>query len=431
MIEELRRELAEGGVEPIDVAMRYVERANGNASRNTYLHLDPADVIAQARALPLRFPDARSRPPLYGVPVSIKDCFDVAGTVTTFGSRFYARESAPAARDSAVAQRLREAGCVITGKTNLNALAYGITGENSEYGDCVQPRDASSLTGGSSGGAAASVQEGSAAAAVGTDTGGSIRVPAALCGLVGYRCSHSIAATWWREVWEGARHLAPSFDTPGLLLRDGRDLPLLGNVIFGVPFSMTPKNYRVGCVPESFLAGCEVEVVTCYRAWRDRWLRCGAKLEDFDMSGWEESVEIFSGIQAHEASKLHRGLYDQFEPSVARRRTWGASLTHDDVAGLHLRLARFKSGMRALLSRFDLLMMPCAPVSRLAAGEDHTAVRQQILRLTTPFSLAGLPAVTLPGESIGERSGTGVQIAAASGKDDLLLACVAWLTDGL
>ena len=112
---------------------------------------------------------------------------------------------------------------MITGKTHLHPLAYGITGENPEFGDCLQPGDDGALTGGSSSGACASVMEGSAVAAIGTDTGGSIRVPAALCGLAGYRASLG------RGDWRGAAHLAPSFDTMGWLFRDLEEAPLLGS----------------------------------------------------------------------------------------------------------------------------------------------------------------------------------------------------------
>ncbi|RXH58062.1 amidase [Granulicella sibirica] len=419
MIDELRLEL-DAGADPVEVAMRFADRANGIASRNTYLHFDRDEAIRQAEALAGRFPDVDARPPLYGVPVSIKDCFDVAGTRTTFGSRFYERTGEVASADSAMAQRLRDAGCVITGKTHLQALAYGITGENPEYGDCVQPRDASLLTGGSSSGAAASVQEGSAVAAIGTDTGGSIRVPAALCGLVGYRCSHSIASTWWPEVWQGARHLARSFDTPGVLFRDLKDLSVLAEGIFGVPAVATPAVIRVGCVAESFLSRCDAEVIATYRQSKERWQRVGAEVEEFDASEWEGSVAIFSGIQAHEAAAIHRGHYDEFDAEIAARLKWGASLTDEQVTDLLARLAVFRERMTALMARFDLLMLPCAPMSRLVAGEDHTAIRPEILRYTTPFSLAGLPVVALPGENFG----TGMQIATAPGEDAKLIALI-------
>ena len=156
--------------------------------------------------------------------MAVKDCFDVFGYPTTCGSRFYAAQNGIAAEDSFVATRLRRAGAVIMGKTHLHQLAYGITGENSEYGDSLQPSDPALLTGGSSSGSAASVQEGSAIAAIGTDTGGSIRVPAALCGLAGYRSTLGLGGA---AAWAGGTHLAASFDTIGWLFRDLRDGPLL------------------------------------------------------------------------------------------------------------------------------------------------------------------------------------------------------------
>ena len=158
---------------------------------------------------------------LWGLPISVKDCFDLAGSPTTCGVHFYRDLNGTATRDSWLVEQLRAAGAVIIGKTHLHPLAYGITGENPEFGDCVQPRDSGALTGGSSSGAVASVQEGSAVAAIGTDTGGSVRAPAALGGLAGYR------ATIGRGDWRGGAHLAVTFDTMGWLFRDLEDAPLL------------------------------------------------------------------------------------------------------------------------------------------------------------------------------------------------------------
>ena len=166
-------------------------------------------------------PSATAAPALWGLPISVKDCFDLAGSPTSCGIHFYRDLNGNAARDSWLVEQLRAAGAVIVGKTHLHPLAYGITGENPEYGDCAQPRDPGALTGGSSSGAAASVQEGSAVAAIGTDTGGSVRAPAALCGLAGYR------ATLGRGDWRGGAHLAESFDTMGWLFRDLEDAPFL------------------------------------------------------------------------------------------------------------------------------------------------------------------------------------------------------------
>src|SRR5580698_124768 len=191
-LQQLSEQLASGELTPRAAAEEALPRANSNAGHNVYIALDAQKVRQEADALPRRLPP-RSRPLLYGVPISIKDCFDVVRFPTTLGSRYYAERNGVARDDSAAVARLRSQGAIIIGKTHMHPLAYGITGENPDYGDCVQPRDARRLTGGSSSGAAASVQEQSALAAIGTDTGGSVRVPAALCGLAGYRASVELA----------------------------------------------------------------------------------------------------------------------------------------------------------------------------------------------------------------------------------------------
>jgi Asp-tRNA(Asn)/Glu-tRNA(Gln) amidotransferase A subunit family amidase len=422
--------LTGGETTPEDVAVASARCANGNSSCNTYIHFAERELREQAASLSRRFVSAAARPPLFGVPISLKDCFDLAGAVTTCGTKYYAEHHAPAARDSAMAARMRASGALITGKTHLHPLAYGITGQNPDFGDCLQPRDASLLTGGSSSGAAASVQEGSALVAIGTDTGGSVRVPAALCGLTGYRASHSLAyaAGPWPSapegLWAGAAHLAPSFDTVGLLMRDPRDLAPIAQALFGVPFGTTPKGTRIGFVGAAFLSDCEVEVRAAFDGWRRRMEAGGATLAEIDTAPWAGSQEIFAGIQAHEAAPLHRGHFDEFEPAIAQRLHWGASLTAAELAPLEQKRTDMSASIATLFQAFDFLVLPCAPVSRLLAADDQSSARARILRYTTPFSLAGLPAVALPGEMIGAPLGTGVQIAAAPGNDAALLAYV-------
>ncbi len=204
-LQETLSRLAAGEVTPREVVEQALARANSNAGRNVFIGLDVEKAIREAEELPARFRGA-AKPALYGLPVSLKDLFDLQGFPTSCGSRFYAEQCGVATDDSAVAARLRAQGAVIVGKTHLHQLAYGITGENADYGDCAQPGAPQWLTGGSSSGAAASVMEGSALAAIGTDTGGSIRAPAALCGLAGYRASIGLAQE--RGLWRGGVPLA-------------------------------------------------------------------------------------------------------------------------------------------------------------------------------------------------------------------------------
>jgi Asp-tRNA(Asn)/Glu-tRNA(Gln) amidotransferase A subunit family amidase len=422
----LRDALASSSTDPLTVAKQSAAKANSSASHNTYITLRTAEALQRAEHLPSLHPDAAARPPLYGVPISIKDCFEVEGTINTCGSRFYAEFNPMAAKNSWVAQRLLDAGAIIPGKTHLHQLAYGITGENADYGYSLQPRDATLLTGGSSSGGAASVQEGSALAAIGTDTGGSVRVPTALCGLAGYRSSLGVSRG--EERWAGAAHLAPSFDTLGLLFRDLRDGPALASAIFDIAPVPAATHPRIGCVGENFLHDAEPEVLDAFASWKQHLLLHGATLTPIDTAFWADSLEIFSHIQASEAAAIHRGHYQHFEPAIAERLTWGASITTDQLDALQKRLIVFRSQMSQILQQVDLLLVPCAPVSKLYAGHDQSQIRPKILRYTTPISLTGLPAVTLPGEHIGAAFGTGMQLIAAPMQDASLLSFAATLT---
>jgi aspartyl-tRNA(Asn)/glutamyl-tRNA(Gln) amidotransferase subunit A len=390
--------------------------ANGNASRNTYVWRDAAWTLAEAE----RVVTLPANMPLRGMPISVKDCFDLAGSPTSCGTNFYRDLHGIATEDSWLVETLRAAGAVITGKTHLHPLAYGITGENPEFGDCLQPGNPTALTGGSSSGAAASILEGSALAAIGTDTGGSVRVPAALCGIAGYRASLGIGD------WRGGAHLAQSFDTFGWLFRHLEDGPLLGSIFGLTDASATifPKTFAV--VDDSFLHDCEPEVIVSLR-------RCEAELEALGLTKttvsadwWSESMEIFGPIQASEAARIHTGHYTAFEPSICQRLEWGASLTDAEINQLRQRHGEFTERMDLLLTNCQLLLLPCAPVTSLPAGADHSQTRARLLRYTSPISLAGVPAVTIPFAVNGKPSG-GMQLIAAHEDDARLLAIAAQL----
>ncbi len=433
----LRQALANGTVTPAELAEAALSRANRNAGRNTFLWQDPQWTraeAARAQVMPRGeggpFGDGRAA--LWGVPVAVKDCFDLAGSPTTCGTHFYRDLNGTAARDSWLVEQLRAAGAVIVGKTHLHALAYGITGENPEYGDCVQPgvpsdrsmspgrkpRDAGALTGGSSSGSSASAQEGSAIAAIGTDTGGSIRVPAALCGLAGYR------ATLGRGDWRGGAHLAASFDTMGWLFRDLRDAPLLAAPFTPAQSLAPPRFTRFAFVAESFLHDCEPEVVESFRSTIGAMRALGLEAQPIDPGWWAEALTIFAPLQASEAATLHAAHMSdanflQQEPSIRDRLKWGASLTLGEIADLRRRHVDFIERMDDLFAAHQLILLPCAPVARLAAGADHSQTRSRLLRYTAPFSLAGVPTVAIP------CAHGGMQLAAARQQDEPLLALAA------
>jgi Asp-tRNA(Asn)/Glu-tRNA(Gln) amidotransferase A subunit family amidase len=391
-IASLRKQYLQGETSPLEQIELALARANSNAGENVYLELDAAWSRAEARRLRR---EEIGEKPLWGVPVSLKDCFDLEGFRTSCGSAFYRAKYGVAARDSAVAQRLRRAGAVIIGKTHLHQLAYGITGENRDFGDCIQPRDPARLTGGSSSGAAASVQEGSAMAAIGTDTGGSVRVPAALCGLAGFRSS----VTRQDGLWRGGAHLAESFDTVGWLYRDLTDGPMLASALFDLPCVEEAKvaGLRIGVPDATFLHDCEADVRETLRLRCAAFASAGAMVSEFDAHWWGPVFGFFAPIQASEA------------------------IDPESMADLRRLLAEFRVRMSSLFERFDYLLLPCSPMSALAAGADHAETRARILRYTTPISAAGLPVVTLPG------SAGGLQLVGRLSGDAELLALSAAL----
>ncbi len=421
-ITDLRNSLAasETAVTILQLAKTALSRANQNASHNTYLWRDESWTLAEAEHTAATPPPDSDSQPLRGIPVSVKDCFDLAGTPTTCGTIFYRDLNGIATQDSWLVERLRDAGAIITGKTHLHPLAYGITGENPEFGDCLQPGDPGALTGGSSSGAAASVMEGSALAAIGTDTGGSVRVPAALCGLAGYR------ATLGRGDWRGGAHLAESFDTMGWVFRNLEDGPILGSIFGNTNPGSTKLPTKVAVVHDGFLHDCEPEIVANLR-------KCVAELESLGLTAiivpvgwWHDTLEIFPPIQASEAARSHRGHFEHFESSIRQRLEWGASLSESAVAALRARHEAFRHRMDDLLAQYDLLLLPAAPVVHLEAGADHSQTRTRLLRYTAPVSLAGFPAVTIPYLDNGRPAG-GMQLAAAREDDACLLAIAAQL----
>jgi Asp-tRNA(Asn)/Glu-tRNA(Gln) amidotransferase A subunit family amidase len=418
----LRAKLLTATVTPQESASEALHHANTNASQNVYLALDREWALREASRAERVF-RSTEKPPLFGLPVSLKDCFDLQGFKTTAGTRFYADKSQSAAADSAVAARLREQGSVITGKTHLHPLAYGITGENRDFGDCVQPRDASLLTGGSTSGGAASVQEGSAVAAIGTDTGGSIRVPAALCGLASYRASIGLA--WERKLWGGGVHLSQSFDTLGWLFRDLRDGPLLAEGLFGLHAIEPPSpRIRVGALAGNFLLDCDARVAQAFAECKNQLAAAGTEIGGFETSYWDEGLSIYAPIQANEAAAIHAARagndFSRFPPPINERLAWGASISSEEIQRQRKRHAEFRERVDELFGQFDFLLLPCSPLSRLEAGADHSETRMKILRYTVPMSLAGTPVVTLP-----FAGGAGMQLVAPRGADAKLLAYAA------
>jgi Asp-tRNA(Asn)/Glu-tRNA(Gln) amidotransferase A subunit family amidase len=405
-ITDVRQKLLEGEVTARELATIALEQANSSPAKNTYLSLDEADIERQLSA---SSPVTDKAQLLGGIPISVKDCFDVRGYRTSVGSKYYFDASDIKTQDSELVQRLRDVGATITGKSHLQQLAYGLTGESSDFGNCVQLDRPNLLTGGSSSGAAASVLEGSAMAAIGTDTGGSIRFPSSLCSLFGYRASLGVGS------WVGGFHLAESFDTIGFLFRHLKDAQLLGEAILDIPNEPhAGEPVRIGLPDPTFYSDAEPKIIAGLHKWQEHFSEC--EFGTFAGSVFAESLDIFRPIQAHEAAGYHAGHFDEFEKPIADRLRWGSSLPDDEIKELRRRRLAFNQRIGALFDQFDFLLLPAAPVSSLENGADHAPMREKVLRYTTPGSVAGLPCLALPNET------GGCQLLAPSRADAKLLA---------
>lgn len=355
---------------------------------------------------------------LRGLPVSVKDLMDVAGECTGCGSRRGMQSAIPEMRDAAFVELWRRAGALLVGKTHLNEHAYGITGENPWLGDCTIPGDPGALTGGSSSGAAASVLEGSAWIGLGTDTGGSLRVPASLCGLV------SLRAPGWFGDHQGTRPLAPGFDTLGWIQRWLGDVEFVARAVMGGAVD-GPRDdampTRLGWMTGSLLDGCEPAVLGAFGSQRGRMTEAGLEVDAVSSEGLENSVDVFAMLQAREAFGVHQGELardpESYSAPVRARLEWGGALGAEELGQAAADRARIVLCFDRLLEGGRVLMLPAAPMTRLVAGVDHSRTRREILKLTTPASLGLYPVLTIPDELLGGQVRVGYQFIAARGAE--------------
>ncbi|MGE0451118.1 MAG: amidase [Vicinamibacterales bacterium] len=344
------------------------------------------------------------RGPLHGVPVSLKDLIDVAGVRTSAASRI--TEGHVAERDAVLVERLRTAGAVIVGKTNLHEFAFGTTNEDSAAGAARNPWDLGRSPGGSSGGSAISVATGMAFGSIGTDTGGSVRIPAAACGVVGMKPAYGELPS------DGIVPLAPTLDHPGVLARSVLDAFLLFGVLRGVGrtrrlVKASLVNVRFGVLHRYF---CDVldkgvsdrfdEVLSVLNAAR-------SQLVERTVPNTDAVMATFVNLQAPEAYvyhaatlKAHAGGYT---PAVRARIERGASIPATAYVEARQARAAFTKAVDALFEDVDVLLLPTLPIPAPPLGAEDVivngkpeAVRGLMLKMTQLFNITGHPAISIP-----------------------------------
>jgi amidase len=323
------------------------------------------------------------------VRLAVKDIIDLAGVPTTAGSRALAETAAPAAADAPCLAGARSAGVAIVGKVNLHELAFGASGVNHAFGTPVNPLDPDRVPGGSSSGSAVAVADGDADIAFGSDTGGSIRIPAAFCGVTGLKTTHGRVSL--DSVWP----LAPSLDTVGPMALDVAGVAA-GMALLEPGFTLdAPPARRVGRLR---LAGLDIHP-DIDAAIEVALARSEFEVADVDLPGWQDARDAVGFIIDAEAAESNRGLLDDparcalLGADVRARLLRGAAITAAQLAGARAFQSVWRAAMTTALRAVDVLALPTAmfyppPLSR-AFGQTYTA-------LTNPVNLSGLPALAVP-----------------------------------
>ncbi len=408
---EARTEIEAGNLSAVELTKAVIARAQRlNQSVNAYLELDAEGALEQAQAADRR-PD---RPPLLGIPVAVKAVIDVAGLATTAGAARWRRFPK---EDAAVVKLLRSAGAVILGAAHTNEFAYGIDGRNPHWGDCRNPRDPSRLSGGSSSGPAAATAAGMALAGLGTDTSGSIRVPASFCGLVGLRPTPGALPL------EGIVPLAPSYDVPGVMARNVADVEAVFDALARARQARTGRsragddlvssgsdlplaNLRVGVV-EELMELVEPYVASGIGEAMRRLESAGASVETVHLPVLGESAEVHRVIQQSEAAHVHEPWFESqrthySEPVRARLEAGRSLLATAYLAAVEAR-RRIAAEAADKVRGLHVLVAPTAALAAPTNGEADVMIRgirsplrSGLLGCVVPTTQLGGPIISVP-----------------------------------
>lgn len=410
-----------------------------NPSLNAFITVFEAEAMAQARQLDDELREGRSRGPLHGLPVSVKDLIDIKGIQTSAASRV--RQGHIAQADATVVSRLREGGAVIIGKCNLHEFALGTTNEESAFGPARNPRDTARSPGGSSGGSAAAVAAGLGWASIGSDTGGSIRIPAAACGIVGLKPAFGEIPT------SGVVPLSVSLDHVGPLAASVRNAWILYGALKGtgdVPDAPVPMTQlRLGKLGGYFAELLHADVRREFANAIDRLSEAGASIRDVRLSHTGEIARTYINVALPEAFAYHAKTLeshsDGYSLGVRERLEMGRDIPADAYIEAQRVRGTLRAEVDAALMHCDALILPTLAIPAPKIGADtveidgvEQMVRPIMLRLTQLFNLTGHPAISLPCGETDDGLPCGLQLVARrQGTVELLrlaLSCETYVT---
>ncbi|MFQ5937525.1 MAG: amidase [Acidiferrobacterales bacterium] len=423
-IGELAPRLAAREISPVELTEAVLARiAQLDDKLNAYITVLEDRTLQSARTAESDIRAGDYRSPLHGVPVAIKDLFATRGVRTTFGSPLFS-DWVPD-HDAAVVEHLGRAGAVIVGKTNLHELAYGTTSANPHYGPVHNPWNLEYHPGGSSGGSAAAVAAGLTVAALGSDTGASIRQPAACCGVVGLKPTFGLVSKF------GALPLAWSLDHVGPITRTVRDCALSLQVLAGFdgrdPASVQRpvsdfsgeldqgvQGARIGVVREFFFENCEPEVVAAVEASAQVFHQLGARVEEVTLPDMRAARDAGALILAVEAATYHAFALHEHPEKFSDELKASLELGEFYTGVQYVQAQRVRRELtvqtQQALKEFDAVIMPTSPTPATLIADDppgHITLRG---RNTMPFDLISLPAISIPCGFTGAGLPVGLQI---------------------
>ncbi len=413
-------------------------RLNAYLALNSELALKDAAAAEAALCAKSRRKGSRDLGPLYGIPISLKDNLYTAGLRTTGGAGFL-RDFLPL-QDAAVVTSLKNAGAILLGKTNLHEFAYGVTSNNPHFGPVRNPWDLDRIPGGSSGGSAAALAAGLCYGSIGTDTGGSIRIPASLCGIVGLKPGLG------RVSAEGAIPLSTTLDFVGPMARTVADVALLFKAI-AIPEKVNRRppaarsqNLRLGIPKHFFLDVVSPEIQQAFESSLVTLKKLGAKLKEVSLPYLKETEDAGNQIAWAEATHYHQqaGWYPlhaaDYGDDVRSRLEMGEKVSAlDYLRALDLR-EKFIAGFHLALleNEVDALVTPTTPIAAPLIGEENISIagkdhstRALLLRLNRPANLGGIPAISVPCGLTPAGLPAGLQFLTAVPGESLLLELAA------
>jgi aspartyl-tRNA(Asn)/glutamyl-tRNA(Gln) amidotransferase subunit A len=428
--------VASGEVSPVELVQRSLSRVQlWQEPTNALTQLLFGAGLEEAHRIEALVAAGDPVGPLAGVPVAVKDLFDVAGHDTTGCSLAYVGNRAVA--DAGVVRRLKAAGAIVVAKTNMHELAAGATNLVSACGPTANPWDLARITGGSSGGSGAAVAAGIVPIALGSDTGGSIRIPASFCGIGGLKPTHGALPL------DGVMPLAPSMDCPGPMAGSLEDLLLAWDVLVGPGEGGHHDDdrgpARVGVLGGWFLERIQPEVVDGVRAAGLALERLGVGIEPVDGSGMEDALQTWTDLAWSQFADVHANLLDHPElvdPLTFSYLEHGASLTAEERMAARTRTEEVGGWFAERLRDVDVLLSPATPFPAPPATAEEVEVRQGVMlgvhrgalsAMTRPVSLSGLPALAIPSGLSGDGLPLGIQLIAGRRRERLLLTTAAML----